>query len=339
LRKRPVAWVQPVIKAGRMLSLSKIYKPIEQDLARAEEILASVTKVEPDWLAEMLDYSLSGGGKRIRPALALLSGKFYDYDFTYLLPMGVAVELMHTATLVHDDAIDNSLIRRSKPTINSVWGEEKAVLLGDYLFARSGEFAADTQNLRVVRLFSQTLAILSTGELEQTFSAFNTGQSWQDYLMRISRKTASLFSLATESGAILSQAPGKSIEILKDYGYNLGIAFQIVDDILDFIGTEEELGKPVGSDLAQGTLTLPAILLLEQYPDDNPVKKSFNDEDRPKNIELALNMVRDSSIPGACYQVAADYCAKACRNLNLLPDNDSLQSLIQLADFITERRR
>jgi len=303
------------------LSLSKIYKPIQKDLVRAEESLGSVTRVEPAWLAEMLDYSLSGGGKRIRPALAL------------------AVELMHTATLVHDDAIDNSLIRRSKPTINSVWGEEKAVLLGDYLFARSGEFAADTQNLRVVRLFSQTLAILSTGELEQTFSAFNTEQSWQDYLGRISRKTASLFSLATESGAILSQAPEKSIEILKDYGYNLGIAFQIVDDILDFIGTEEELGKPVGSDLAQGTLTLPAILLLEQYPDDNPVKKSFNDEDRQGNIELALKMVRDSSIPEACYQVASDYCAKACRNLSLLPDNDSLQSLVQLADFITERRR
>jgi len=321
------------------LKLSKIYKPIQQDLVKVEEILASVTKVEPAWLAEMLDYSLSGGGKRIRPALALLSGKLHDYNLDYLLPMGVAVELMHTATLVHDDAIDNSLIRRSKPTINSAWGEEKAVLLGDYLFARSGEFAADTQNLRVVRLFSQTLAIISTGELEQTFTAFNTEQSWQDYLRRISRKTASLFSLATESGAILSQAPEESIEILRDYGYNLGIAFQIVDDILDFIGTEEELGKPVGSDLAQGTLTLPAILLMEQYPDDNPVKKLFNDEDRPKNIELALKMVRDSSIPETCCQMAADYCAKACRNLNLLPDNDSLQSLVQLAGFITERRR
>ncbi|UCG10035.1 MAG: polyprenyl synthetase family protein [Dehalococcoidia bacterium] len=320
------------------MKLNKIYKPIQQELVRAEESLASVTRVEPNWLAKMLDYSLSGGGKRIRPALALLSGKLYDYNLDYLLPMAVAVELMHTATLVHDDAIDNSLVRRSKPTINSVWGEEKAVLLGDYLFARSGEFAADTQNLRVVRLFSQTLAIISTGELEQTFTAFNTDQSWQDYLKRISHKTASLFSLATESGAILSQAPEKSIEILKDYGYNLGIAFQIVDDILDFIGTEEELGKPVGSDLSQGTLTLPAILLLEQYPDDNPIKKSFSDADRPKNIELALNMVRDSSIPEACYQVAADYCAKACRNLNLLPDNDSLQSLIQLAGFIAERR-
>lgn len=321
------------------MKLSKIYKPIQQDLVRVEESLASVTRVEPAWLAKMLDYSLSGGGKRIRPALALLSGKLHDYNLDYLLPMGVAVELMHTATLVHDDAIDNSLIRRSKPTINSVWGEEKAVLLGDYLFARSGEFAADTQNLRVVRLFSQTLAIISTGELEQTFTAFNTEQSWQDYLGRISRKTASLFSLATESGAILSRAPEESIEILKDYGFNLGIAFQIVDDILDFVGTEAELGKPVGSDLAQGTLTLPAILLLEQYPDDNPVKKSFNDEGRPENIELALKMVRESSISEACYQVAADYCAKACRNLSLLPDNDSLQSLVQLADFITERRR
>ena len=321
------------------MKLSKIYKPIELDLVKVEEILRSVTKVEPAWLAEMLDYSLSSGGKRIRPALALLSGKFYDYSLDYLLPMAVAVELMHTATLVHDDAIDNSLVRRGKPTINSVWGEEKAVLLGDYLFARAGEFAADTQNLQVVRLFSQTLAIISSGELEQAFTAFNTEQSRQGYLRRISCKTASLFSLATESGAILSRAPQESIGILKDYGYNLGIAFQIVDDILDFIGTEAELGKPVGSDLAQGTLTLPAILLLEQYPDGNPVKKSFNDEDRRENIKLALKMVRESSIPQACYQMAADYCAKACRRLNLLPDNESHQALVQLAGFIMERRR
>lgn len=321
------------------MKLSKIYKPIEQDLVKVEESLALVTKVEPAWLAEMLDYSLSGGGKRIRPALCLLSGKFYDYNLGHLLPMAVAVELMHTATLIHDDAIDNSITRRGKPTINSVWDEEKAVLLGDYLFARAGEFSTYTNNLLVVRLFSQTLAIISAGELEQTFSAFNTEQTWPDYLRRISSKTASLFSLATESGAILSRAPAESIGILKDYGYNLGIAFQIVDDILDFIGTEAELGKPVGSDLTQGTLTLPAILLLEKHPDDNPIKKSFNGEDRQKNIALAIEMVRDSSILEECYQMAADYCAKACRKLNVLPDSDSLQPLIQLAEFITERRR
>lgn len=318
--------------------LSEIYEPIQKDLVKVEESLRSVSKVDFSWLSEMLDYSLSSGGKRIRPALTLLAGKFYDYNLDYLQPMAVAVELMHTATLIHDDAIDKSLVRRGRPTINSVWGEEKAVLLGDYLFAKAGEFATNTQNLQVVRLFTQTLWTISRGELDQTLNAFNLKQTREDYLQRIASKTASLFSLATESGAILSQAPEKSIQMLKDYGYNLGIAFQIVDDILDFIGTEEEMGKPIGSDLAQGTLTLPAMLLLEQYPEDNPVKKLFHNEDKHKNIQLAIELVRNSSIVQKCYRVVSDYCTRACGNLNLLPDNESRRALIKLADYVAERK-
>ena len=137
----------------------------------------------------------------------------------------------------------------------------------------------------------------------------------------------------------MSQAPEKSIEVLKGYGYNLGIAFQIVDDILDFIGTEEELGKPVGSDLAQGTLTLPAMLVLERYPEDNPVKRLFQNRDKQENIELAIELIRNSSIVQECYGVASDYCAKACHNLSLLPDNPSRQALIQLANYVIRRKK
>jgi geranylgeranyl pyrophosphate synthase len=145
--------------------------------------------------------------------------------------------------------------------------------------------------------------------------------------------------MATESGAALSQAPEESIQILIEYGHNLGIAFQIVDDILDFIGTEEELGKPVGSDLAQGTLTLPAIFLLRDYPEDNPVRKLFSNRDGLDNIKLAIELIRNSSIIDECYQIASDYCAKGCRNLKLLPDNASRQSLIALADYVVSRKR
>ena len=304
-----------------------------------EDNLQSVNKAAPHWLAEMLSYCLGGGGKRIRPALTLLAGKFYNYDMRILQPMAVAIELLHTATLVHDDAIDKSLVRRGRPTINSVWDEEKAVLLGDYLFARAGEFATDTNNIPVVKLFTQTLATISRGELEQILSAFRLDQTWDDYLSRISGKTASLFSLATESGAILSQAPGDSIQALKNYSHNLGIAFQIVDDILDFIGTEEEMGKPIGSDLIQGTLTLPAMMLIKQFPEDNPVKRLFNSQgDKDTNIRQAIEMVRNSSITEECYKVASDYCNKACRSLDILPDNGNRKPLLKLADFITVRK-
>ncbi len=319
--------------------LRTIYEPIQEDLVRVEARLRSVCEVDFPWLSKLLAHSLKGGGKRIRPALVLLSGKFYNYDLSYLLPMATAVEILHTATLVHDDAIDNSAVRRGRPTINKVWGEDKAILLGDYLLGKSQELVADTQNLRVIRLFAQTFMTISSGELNQAFSAFNLEQTRQQYLQRISGKTACLLSLATESGAILSQAPEKSVAALKGYGHNLGIAFQIVDDILDFIGTEEKMGKPIGSDLAQGTLTLPAILLLERYPEDNPVRRLFQNEDRQRNIELAMELVRNSSITEECYAVASDYCAQACHNLSLLPDNASRRSLIKLADYVVKRRK
>ena len=335
------------------MPLSKIYEPIQQDLAKVEDTMKSVSQADLSWLpkqlahdlrdsgklAELLTHSLKGGGKRIRPALTLLSGKFYNYDLDYLLPMATAVEIMHTATLVHDDAIDNSPVRRGRPTINKTWDDDTAILLGDYLFAKAGELTATTQNLQVIKLFSQTLMTITSGELAQSFSAFNLEQTRQHYLHRIISKTASLFSLATESGAILSQAQGNSAKVLKDYGYNLGIAFQIVDDIMDFIGTEEEMGKPVGSDLAQGTLTLPAMFLFERYPEDNPVKELFQNRDKQKNIKLAIGLVRSSSIVQECYQFASDYCAKACRNLNQLPDNASRQSLINLANYVVVRKR
>ena len=321
------------------MELDTIYKPIQKELDKVEDRLRSVKKVDSSHLSTLLDHSLQSNGKRIRPALTLLSGKFYDYNLDYLLPMAAAVELMHTATLVHDDAIDNSLIRRGRPTINKLWGEEKAVLLGDYLFAEAGAFTATTKNLRVIKHFADTLKTISSGELNQAFNAFNLEQSRSQYLQRVAKKTAALFSLATESGAVLSQAPEESIQILIEYGHNLGIAFQIVDDILDFIGSEEELGKPIGSDLAQGTLTLPAILILEHYPEENPVKRLFSSQDEQDNIKLAIELVRNSPITQECYQVASDYCAKACHNLKLLPDNTSRQSFIELADYIINRKR
>jgi len=325
------------------LELSQVYAPVQQDLAKVESQLKSVSKVDFPRLAELLSYTLSGG-KGIRPALTLLSGKLHHYNLDLLLPMATAVELMHNATLVHDDAIDDSPIRRGRSTINSLWGEDRAVLLGDYIFAKAGEFAAATDNLRVIRLFSKTLQIISSGELVQTFDAFNLKQTPDHYLERISSKTASLFSLATESGGILSQAPEESVEILREYGYNLGIAFQIIDDILDFTGTEEEMGKPIGSDLAQGTFTLPAMLLIERYPKNNPVEELFNNQDMPeaekqKRIKQAIELVRGSEIPKQCHELASEYCTKACQRLELLPDNPSRQSLKDLADLVVSRKK
>jgi octaprenyl-diphosphate synthase len=208
--------------------------------------------------------------------------------------------------------------------------------MGDYLFAKAGEAVADTQSPRVIKLFSQTLGTISSGEINQFRGAFDIKQSRENYFHRIYGKTASLFSLSTQSGAILSEAPEESVAIMKEYGDNLGIAFQIVDDILDFTSTEEAMGKPVGSDLIQGTLTLPAIMLAERYPEDNPVQKTFETKDT-KYVAKAIDMVRNSDIIDECFKTASEYCEKACHNLRSLPDTASRQSLYDLADFVLVR--
>jgi geranylgeranyl pyrophosphate synthase len=319
------------------VELNQIYAPVSGDLVKVEEAIKSVGNVDFPWLAQILNHSLGAGGKRIRPALTLLSGKFYNYRLEYLTHMAIAIELMHTATLIHDDAIDESDMRRGKATIYKLWGVDAAVLLGDYLFARAGVAVADTQNLRTIKLFSETLMTLSQGELNQGINSFNLKQTREVYFQRIFGKTASLFCLSTESGGVLSQAPEPVIQNLKDYGYHLGLAFQIVDDILDFTGTEAELGKPAGSDLSQGTLTLPAMLLNERYPHDNPVKRLFETRDK-SNIKSAIEHIRNSTIVDESYKIARQYCDNACRRLKDLENTPYRQALLDLADFVVERK-
>jgi octaprenyl-diphosphate synthase len=327
------------------LSLKSIYREVEADLDGVEKLLLSVKSEGSAWLDEMVAYSLKSGGKRVRPALTLLSGKLFEYRLETLLPMAASIELMHTATLIHDDAIDKSAVRRAKSTVYCVWGEAKAILLGDFLFARAGELATDTGSLAAVRLFTRTLAIISTGEVNQSFSAFNLRQTREQYLERIGCKTASLFALSTESGGLLSLAPPTATRALRDYGYNLGIAFQITDDILDFTSTEKLMGKPICSDLAQGTLTLPSMMILERYPENNPVKFLFENHDHLSGQEIqsyvnqAMAIVRETSIAEDCRNVAAEYSRKAGDYMGKLPPGKTRHALEELCDFILERQK
>ncbi len=210
------------------MNLNDIYRLIQDDLEEVERSLEAVADVDSPLLAELLSYALKNGGKRIRPSLTLLAGKFHVYDLALLVPIAAAIEVLHTATLVHDDIVDNSPIRRGKPTVSHAWGENRALLLGDYLFAKAGSLAATTGNLRVIRLFSQALMTISGGELKQTGVTFDLIQAREYYFNWISAKTACLFSTAAESGAILSQSPEHVIEALKNYGHNLGMAFRLL---------------------------------------------------------------------------------------------------------------
>ncbi|MCL2615696.1 MAG: polyprenyl synthetase family protein [Dehalococcoidia bacterium] len=322
------------------MELSQVYALAQPGLSEVEAAFGRLIDSQEDFpeMQKMLRQVLVGG-KVIRPTLTLLSGLFYDYDLKVLQPMATSTELMHIATLVHDDAIDSADFRRGHQTINAVRGVDLAILVGDFLFARAGELAAHTGNIRVVELFSQTLGVIARGEVKQALASFKLDQSFEQYIERVAAKTAALFTLSTVSGAVLSHAPEDSVKILYDYGYNLGVAFQIVDDILDFVGNTKDVGKPVGADLAQGTVTLPAQKLLQRYPNDNPLLAIARKEDMDSNIQKVIEMVHNSDIIDECYKLAEDYCHLACRDLVKLPAKPATEALIALADYVAKRNK
>ena len=333
-------WGWAAAKGIDSLDLKEAYSLVQPGLNGVESDFKNLIDSQAEFreMEKMLSQVLVGG-KIVRPTLTLLSGSFYNYDLALLQPMATSTELMHIATLVHDDAIDSADVRRGHATINSIWGVDLAILVGDFLFARAGELAAKTGNIRVVTLFSQTLGIIARGEVKQALSAFRLDQTFGQYIERVAAKTAALFTLATESGSVLSGAPEESVRVLHEYGYNLGIAFQIVDDILDFVGNEKEVGKPVGADLAQGTFTLPAYKLLERSPVDNPLVKVARKENLQENIKKVIDMVRSSDIIDECYQLAGNYRNLACQELNKLPDIPAREALVSLADYVVKRKK
>ncbi len=321
-----------------MTRIATLYEPIEAELAEVEETLESLVKVDTPWLAEMLAAVLFAGGKRMRPAVALLAGRFGDFRSELSVPLATSLELLHTASLVHDDVIDSAGTRRGRPTASSLFDNHAAVVLGDYISAQAAALVAQTGNVEVIRLFARTMIAMSEGELAEDRAAFDYNQTTADYLRRIKGKTACLFAAAAAGGALVSDATQEQATALHIYGENLGMAFQIVDDILDFSGDEQEMGKPVGSDLMQGTLTLPSLVLIERYPEDNPVKRLFQERGSPQYLAQSIAVVRQSDILEDAYRAAGDFRDKACAALSPLPKGAARTSLEEITDYVLERR-
>ena len=322
---------------------ASIFAPIRPLLEQVEDRLKTMARSDTPYLEPLLDYVLAKGGKRIRPAVTLLAAGCYPGDSEHPVKMASAVELLHLATLIHDDTVDNADLRRGKATVTNVWGPHVAVLFGDYVFATAATFVCDTGNMRVIRRFSETIMDLASGELVEYFNAFDVQQARDMYHDRIYRKTASLFCTAAEAGALLGGAPEADVQTLRDYGYKIGMAYQIVDDLLDVRGDAKVLGKPVGNDLLQGVLTLPTIMLMERYPDDNPILELFKDREQDGQygpngkVSRAMEMINNSTIVDDCFGVIREYCKDARLALEPLPDCEARRSLLVLADYIWER--
>jgi len=291
----------------------------------------------PD-LRAALDHLLAAGGKRVRPTLCLLVGNMLGAPLEKLICLGAAVELLHTATLVHDDLIDGALLRRGMPTLNARWSPPATVLTGDFLFARAAKLAAETDHLPLMKLFSETLATIVNGELTQMFGSRGL-ISRDNYYKRIYAKTASLFEMTTKASAMVSPTEEFTVETMRDFGYQVGMAFQIVDDILDFSGEQSAVGKPLGSDLLNGLITLPAIYFAEHNPNDPDVASLPNGGwTNVENMARLVDNIRSSSCTKKAMIEAEGHIERALSMLESLescPERDALESL---AKYIIDRK-
>jgi geranylgeranyl pyrophosphate synthase len=290
----------------------------------------------PD-LRSALEHLLSAGGKRIRPTLGLLVGNMLGAPEEKLITLGASVELLHTATLVHDDLIDGALLRRGMPTLNARWSPAATVLTGDFLFARAAKLAAETDYLPLMKLFSETLAIIVNGELTQMFSARGVIERG-NYYDRIYAKTASLFEMSALAAAMVAIEDEAMRNSMKNFGYEVGMAFQIVDDILDFTGEQSTVGKPIGSDLLNGLVTLPAIYYAEEHPNDEDVLSlpdgGWKDTDRVQRI---VDNIRKNAAIEKAMEEARQAVSRALSFLEDAPAVPERDALENLAKFIVNR--
>lgn len=329
------------------MKTNPLLEPLSAELERVERKMRAPVHPDHPQLTAVLNHLLDSGGKRLRPALALLAGRFHHADQDKLVSLAASVEMLHTATLVHDDLIDGALMRRGNTTLNAQWNPGATVLAGDYLFARAAGLAAETENVRVVAIFADTLMTICSGELRQIFDRrevphLDSERAWQvaldRYDQRIHAKTASLFAGATEAAAVLSDAPEAQVVALRDYGHLLGTGFQIIDDVLDFRGDEEVLGKPVGSDLREGIVTLPVLYYLRGNPDDEKIVTVVRDGGDDGLVREVVAAIRESGAVAQAMERARDLIARSQAALAPLPEGETRSILHALADYTISRQ-
>ena len=312
--------------------------PVQESIKEVETLmrLQADSDHHPD-LHAALEHLLVAGGKRVRPAVVFLAGNLLDAPHEKLVILGAAVEMLHTATLVHDDLIDGALLRRGMPTLNARWTPAATVLTGDFLFGRAAKLAAATDYLPLMKLFAETLTIIVNGEITQMFAAKGLIDR-KNYYTRIYAKTASLFEMSALAAAMLGTEDELLRQSLKMYGYEIGVAFQIMDDILDYTGEQATVGKPVGSDLRNGLVTLPAIYYAENNPDDPEVKLLLeggwvNNE----RMETLISAIQKSDAIAHSIAEAAGHVKNAVSAIQSFSGRQEYDSLISLAKYIVER--
>lgn len=320
------------------IKLMSLYTDFRKDVAYIEKELERSVQSSSPIVRQASLHLLKAGGKRIRPIFVILAAQFGNYSLQNASKVAVSLELIHMASLVHDDVIDDSDMRRGLETVKAKWNNRVAMYAGDFIFSRALTSIGGIEKESVHRILAETMLEICKGEIIQIDFQRQKDQDLRDYLQRIKRKTALLLASSCELGALSADADEETVRRLKRYGYFTGMAFQIVDDILDITSTDAELGKPAGSDLLNGHITLP-ILYIKDDPQFQPyMEKAFAGNMGESERQQMLRFIRKSNAIEKAQCVSDLYLAKALKELESLPDGKSKKALVQIADFIGQRK-
>jgi octaprenyl-diphosphate synthase len=322
--------------------LAELYAGIRKDLDEVEVQLQHFTRSPNQIIAEISEYLFKKSGKRIRPALLVLCAKMLGYKGKEHILMSALVETVHTASLIHDDIIDHSELRRGRKTIHARWGANITVLLGDYLYIKTLGLSLQSQHREVIKILTDVSAEMIDGELFEYYMSNNMKISEEDYLKIISKKTASLFEASCLIGGILGNASEEDKRCMKEYGKNLGISFQIVDDLLDYTGEEKTLGKPVLADLTEGRITLPLIYTLNEDGREN--RKHITELMKKKDLDQSskmkiLEIVSSNGALDYTFQKALEFAEKSKESISGFEDSSFRKSLTLIPDYILSRNK
>jgi heptaprenyl diphosphate synthase len=320
------------------LKLKNLYSDFRPDIELIEKELEKSLESDSPILREASMHLLHAGGKRIRPVFVLLSAKFGNFDLGLVAKAAVALELIHMASLVHDDVIDDSDMRRGIPTVKAQWNNKVAMYTGDFILARSLQYISSIEDEELHQALADTMIEIVKGEIIQIEDQFNLDQGIRDYFRRIKRKTALLIASSCEMGALAAGADQKVVWRLKRFGYFVGMSFQIVDDILDFTATEKELGKPAGSDLTNGNITLPVLYLKDDEIAGPLITKALHGNISDSEMKVLLQYIRSSDALKKAKRISDLYLQKALREVENLPDVPAKNHLKQIALFIGKRK-
>jgi len=321
------------------MPLDSIRSLVKNDLLATDRFISNELTSSIPLINELIEYIISCGGKRIRPLLVLLTAKAFDQTLEKHVDLAAAIELIHTATLLHDDIVDNSTLRRGNKTANYIWGNEASVLVGDFLYSRAFQLIVKLDNPKILNIFANATNLIAEGEVMQLINCHNPDTTEAAYYDVIERKTAKLFEVAAESGAALTNNHDHFRNAMKNYGIQLGIAYQLIDDALDYSSSTQELGKTMGIDLAEGKPTLPLIYALRQgKPKEIELIRDAIKEGETNDLETILGIIESTRALEYTANAAKQRAHLAIESLSGIPESSYRKGLRELAEFVVERK-